>query len=153
MGDTTIRVSEELADELYERKGRSTSYEEFIWELLEEDSSEHGAVDSESGAEAGIDTATPTPEAARSVLEDVLAGDGDLLDRRVDEALAMYDLLREEGAAEKSDLLEAVDVEATEYKSENSVWANMVKGKLGKLPGVEAPPAGKSTWRYTGGEE
>jgi len=34
MSDTSIRVSDELADELYARKGRSTSYEEFIWELL-----------------------------------------------------------------------------------------------------------------------
>jgi hypothetical protein len=36
MGDTTIRVSEELADELYDRKDRTTSYEEFIWHLLEQ---------------------------------------------------------------------------------------------------------------------
>ena len=35
MRDTSIRVSEELADELYSRKGRSTSYEEFIWSLLD----------------------------------------------------------------------------------------------------------------------
>lgn len=34
--DTSIRVSEELADELYQRKGRSKSYEDYIWELLEE---------------------------------------------------------------------------------------------------------------------
>ena len=36
MADTSIRVSEELADELYSRKGRSTSYEEFIWSLLDD---------------------------------------------------------------------------------------------------------------------
>ena len=37
MADTSIRVSEELADELYRRKGRSTSYEDFIWQLLDGD--------------------------------------------------------------------------------------------------------------------
>jgi hypothetical protein len=135
---------------------RSKNLDERLRELVVADTEgrvlEPGAADSatESAAEGHIDTATPTPEAPRSVLEDVLAGDGDLLDRRVDEALAMYDHLREEGAAKKSDLLEVVDVEATGYDSAPSVWANMAKGKLGKLPGVEAPPTGKSTWRYVG---
>ena len=32
--DTSLRVSKDLADELYERKGRGTSYEDFIWDLL-----------------------------------------------------------------------------------------------------------------------
>jgi len=51
MADTSIRVSEELADELYSRKGRSTSYEEFIWSLLDD-------VDGES-AEGGERTSGP----------------------------------------------------------------------------------------------
>jgi hypothetical protein len=63
----------------------------------------------------------------------------------------MYQYLREEGAAEKSELLEAIDVEATGYDSPTSVWANMIKGRdsLRALPGVEPPSAGMSTWRYT----
>jgi len=36
MGRTTIQVSDELADELYSRKGRGESYEEVIWRLIEE---------------------------------------------------------------------------------------------------------------------
>ena len=34
MGDTSIRISEELADELYDRKNRGESYEDVIWRLI-----------------------------------------------------------------------------------------------------------------------
>ena len=37
MGRTTIQVSDELADELYQQKNRGDSYEDVIWRLLEED--------------------------------------------------------------------------------------------------------------------
>lgn len=153
MGDTTIRVSEALADELYKRKGRSNSYEDYIWELLAEVEGVEKRTDTVGRREeAGINTAIPIPEGPRDVLENLLDGSGDILDRRVDETLAMYDHLREEGAADKSDLLGAVDVEATGYKDKNFMWSNMVEGKLGKLPGVEAPHTNKSTWRYSGEE-
>ena len=36
MGKTTIQVSDELADELYNRKQRGESYEDVIWRLIEE---------------------------------------------------------------------------------------------------------------------
>ena len=36
MGRTSIQVSDELADELYERKERGESYEDVIWRLMEE---------------------------------------------------------------------------------------------------------------------
>ena len=35
MGRTSIQVSDELADELYERKQRGESYEDVIWRLIE----------------------------------------------------------------------------------------------------------------------
>jgi hypothetical protein len=37
---TSIRVTTELADELYERKSRGESYEDVIWRLLEEENEE-----------------------------------------------------------------------------------------------------------------
>lgn len=40
VGRTTIQVSDELADELHDRKGRGESYEDVIWALLEEDDDE-----------------------------------------------------------------------------------------------------------------
>lgn len=145
MGRTTISVSDEVADELHSMKHRGESYDDVLRRVINVEDDDTAT---ESAADDGIDTATPTPEGARSVLEDLLAGSGDLLGRRVEETLAMYDHLREVGEAEKSDLLEVVDVEATGYDSAASVWSNMVKGKLGKLRGVEAPPTGRSTWRY-----
>jgi predicted CopG family antitoxin len=36
MGRTSIQVSDELADELYNRKERGESYEDVIWRVLEE---------------------------------------------------------------------------------------------------------------------
>lgn len=41
MGRTTIQVSDELADELHDRKDRGDSYEDVIWRLMEEADS-HG---------------------------------------------------------------------------------------------------------------
>lgn len=37
MGRTTIQVSDELADELHERKDRGESYEDVIWKLIDEE--------------------------------------------------------------------------------------------------------------------
>ena len=36
MGRTSIQVSEELADELYEMKKRGESYEDVIWRLIDD---------------------------------------------------------------------------------------------------------------------
>jgi len=159
MADTTIRVSEELAEELYQRKGRSTSYEEYLWELLEKvdqyeegsdtddisesDSSEgaaepvtsDGRTDTESkeeiyeDLEERADTSEPVDEETRSQLREELAGSGDLLDARVEQVLRMYEHLRKHGSAEKEGLLDVVDVDAAGYASRGSVWSNMVKGK------------------------
>jgi len=92
----------------------------------------------------------PEPDPHREQLRDALAGSGDLVERRADAVLAMYEVLREQGSAEKDELLDAVDVGATEYASRDSVWSNMIKGKatLSALPGVETPPTGRTKWRY-----
>ena len=37
MGRTTIQVSDELADELHEKKDRGDSYEDVIWRLLDKE--------------------------------------------------------------------------------------------------------------------
>lgn len=86
----------------------------------------------------------------RLMLRDRLAGSGAVLERRVDAVEAMYARLRELGEAEKADLLDVVDVDATGYAHADSVWSNVVKGKdtLAALPGVEKPASGMSTWRY-----
>jgi len=159
MADTTIRVSEELAEELYQRKGRTTSYEEYLWELLEKVDQYEENSDTDDIAESGsskdvaetvtsdgrtdteakeetyeeleerIDSPERVGEETRSQLREELAGSGDLLDARVEEILSMYDYLWEHGSAEKEDLLDVVDVDAAGYASCGSVWSNMVKGK------------------------
>jgi predicted CopG family antitoxin len=40
MGRTTIQVSDELADELHDRKDRGDSYEDVIWRLIGYDEEE-----------------------------------------------------------------------------------------------------------------
>jgi len=162
MADTSIRVSEELADELYQRKGRGTSYEDFLWGLLERvDKSEERGGGSDRSPPDTPDEMTSAEEESRrnengedgfrDQLREELAGSGDRLEARVDGVLAMYDYLRGHGEAEKDELLDAVDVDATGYESRASVWSNMVKGKdtLRTLPGVEKPSTGRSKWRFT----
>ena len=86
----------------------------------------------------------------RATVRPALAGDGDLLERRVDAILRMYLYLREHGTAKSDDLRDVVDPDAVDYADANSVWSNMVKGKdtLRALPGVRTPSTGKATWRY-----
>ena len=85
-------------------------------------------------------------------LAEEVAGSGDLADRRADAILIMYDHLREQGTAEKDELLAVVDPEVVEYADPSSVWSNMVKGRdtLRALPGVEKPASGRNKpWRFT----
>lgn len=90
-------------------------------------------------------------EVDTDALRDALPGSGDDLDGRVTAVLLMYDRLRERGRAEKADLLEVVDVDATGYASEDSLWANAVKARrerpnaLTLLPGVTLEG---DTYRY-----
>jgi hypothetical protein len=162
--DTTIRVSPELAEELYQRKGRGTSYEDYIWALLDHvDEAEArsggdtaaGAAETPTSSQPPVigrnnGTADATPTTDRERLREALAGSGDVLEARVDAVVAMYDRLRQEGEATKGELLDVVDADAVNYAGPDSVWSNMVKGKrtLQALPGVEPPPTGRSTWRF-----
>lgn len=151
MGRTSIQVSDELADELHGRKDRGDSYEDVIWRLMDgEDADEPRESGETEEAPPTAETGEPLASGERERLRDALAGSGDLLGRRVDAILSMYDVLRKQGSAEKDELLDAVDVDATGYASPASVWANMVKGKdtLSALPGVEPPATGRSEWRY-----
>jgi len=135
---------------------RSVSLDERIRELIRADT--HGRVvekndesERETVSEGHIETQKPTPDVDKDALRDALAGSGDVLEARVDAILAMYEYLREHGSAEKSELLDAIDVESTRYDGRESAWANMVKGRdsLRVLPGVEPPSSGMSTWRYS----
>lgn len=142
---------------------RSKALDERLRELIAADTD--GRVQDAATDEPGT---PPTPAAAvdpassgrpslsgetEQHVRESLAGEGDELDQRVTEIAKMYAYLREHGEAEKDELLDTVDIAATGYASRESVWSNMVKGRdtLRALPGVETPPTGKTTWRYTDG--
>jgi hypothetical protein len=56
MADTTLHVSEELAAEIRARKEQETSFEEFMWELLDRiDAHQDGAKDESSTLGDGFD--------------------------------------------------------------------------------------------------
>jgi len=116
MGRTTISVSDELADELYERKGRGESYEDVLWRLLEETGGQIER-ESEEGEEAetteeqpsdllGTEVESPAPtieDLVDQVGRDVLPGSGAKLDERVEALRAVVDYLREHGTATPAD--------------------------------------------------
>jgi hypothetical protein len=153
-----VKYQFEIDDETWNRwkdtVPRSKALDVRLIELIEADTD--GRVSAAEPEPEPEPTSAPAPPErglsadTREHLRNALAGSGDLLERRVDAVATMYDVLRERGSAEKDELLDAVDVDATGYASRASVWSNMVKGKdtLRSLPGVEPPPTGRTTWRY-----
>lgn len=123
--------------------------EEADYDIFETDSNAYPDAEAVRGATVSRDV---IDEETEERIRDALAGSGDLLDARLNEILKMYMELKRQGEATKEELLSVVDVEATTYQDEGSVWSNMVKGKdtLKAIPGVQKPPRGKSTWTYTG---
>ncbi|MDS0284770.1 hypothetical protein [Haloarcula onubensis] len=156
-----FEIDKDEWDEWKNTVPRTKALDERIRELIRADTdgrvSEPREVPSSPPEPQGKDVQTPPepadtrPNVDYDRLVDVVPGSGDLAERRADEILAMYDVLRERGEAEKDDMLSAVDVEATEYASPDSVWSNMVKGRdtLRELPGVSKPSTGRTTWRYS----
>ena len=130
MGDaTTISVPEELADELYERKGRGETYADVIERLLEaadgatpppmddgptggrREETRHAAPHAEEtdadGEEEPSDAGAEgdTLEAlVDDVAGEVLPGSGEKLEDRCEAFAAVVDYLREHGGATPADL-------------------------------------------------
>lgn len=174
MGRTSIQVSDELADELYDRKNRGESYEDVIWRLIED---KDGADDI---ATTGV--SEPEPEPERTPVETVESHGSDLDD--VERALedvkfpatkdreecieairAAYEHLQANGKATMSEFVTEVmpehpagydaesDVEKIndpDQRNRSTWWRKVVKPGLGALPDVESPPKGGSDWTYTG---
>lgn len=74
MGRTSIQVSEELADELYDRKNRGESYEDVVWRLIDQHDTDAGAVDSETTHVDQHSTTPPAGETVSAVVEQVSDG-------------------------------------------------------------------------------
>jgi hypothetical protein len=163
--DTSIRVTEELADALFDRKRRGETYEDVIWRLIEEAEGRSSGHEPRGKApeDAPPEPSTTTAEghAVREEAEHVLRGlglpgRGDDLDARVEALLAMHDLLRErEGERVEADQLkEVADEYAHGYADAGSFWSNCVKknsaqerpNALKALPGVREAGSGEYTY-------
>ncbi len=93
MGRTSIQTSEELADELWERKNRGESYEDVIWRLIEmadaneqDNASEHDrhvdeANKNEVTPEPAVDTTPKALDPVTSVVDRVSDNWGDTEER------------------------------------------------------------------------
>ncbi|PGF13812.1 hypothetical protein CP556_25120 [Natrinema sp. CBA1119] len=165
MGDTTIRVSDELADELYDRKQRGESYEEVIWRLIE-NRDEAGSQESPDGPQSlpdRRDALSPPaehevaeadeeePEGAEELLRSLdLSGSGSRYDARVNAVLEFYAYLQDHPGerVSRGDLEELVDERDIDigYGSFKSLWGNWIKKNtsqgrdfdtLARLPGVQ----------------
>ncbi|WP_230455356.1 hypothetical protein [Halorubrum sp. BV1] len=160
--DTSIRVTEELADELFDRKKRGETYEDVIWRLIEQADvgGAEPASETEESREDPALTPAPQPEEEGVVDDDMdveallrsldLPGSGSKYEARVETVLAFYEYLREHAGerVSKGDLevlVEDRDLDVA-YASFGSFWGNWVKknesqgrgfNTLTQLPGVE----------------
>lgn len=162
MGRTTIQVSDELADELHDRKNRGESYEDVIWGLIREGAGRSSDSDprGEGGGSAPADRRaengevhTVREEAEHSLRELGLPGRGEKLESRIEALLEMHDLLREhEGSTIGTSQLKEIAAEYDHgYTDEDSFWTNCVKknkaqsreNALKTLPGVREVASGE----------
>ena len=173
---TTISVSEELADELYDRKGRGESYEDVAWRLIEHADAYQELQATEEGEEdiAREDTqADAQPEPVGDDVTDAepagegyqplddgalfaldLPGSGEKLKRRQEAVRAAFEYIKENGKATPSDLKDDVYPEHDgEYASARSWWKNLVYPSFGELAdgyGVLERADTTGVWTYTG---
>jgi len=173
MGRTSIQVSDELADELYRRKGRGESYEDVVWRLIDRADSAadskprerpHDGENSVDGHEPGTATDEPEPEQQRRekgharvdaakdrVHELDLPGSGERQQRREAGVLDLYQhLMNHAGEVVTTQELKAeIDADDVDYASVGSFWTNCVKSSgdrpnaLLALPGVEELGGGR----------
>lgn len=148
MGRTTISVSDELADELYERKKRGESYEDVLWRLLDDtegSSSTTPRVSEEPPARDDEPIPAPTEPAERSIEDvvdevgrDVLPGSGEKLEERIGALQAVVAYLREHGTATPAEFKAEVYPEHTgRYTQgenpERSWWKNCIYKGLSEV--------------------
>lgn len=155
MGDTTIRVSEELADELYARKTRKESYEDVIWQLIEQ-AEENDTAPSTSSSEmedsATDSDATEPPETTD--IDTILAEwdpQGESRQQRLDAGRAVLEYLKEQGEATKEDIFNTVYPDhKVETQSKDSWWRTTARGSGEKDGALSlAEDAGAAEWVRT----
>ena len=177
MGQTTISLPDDLADELYRRKDRGESYADVIERLIERADATETAERAESGehSDDAPDTTADTPadtggtsDATLGTLVDTvgrdeLPGSGAKLDERVSALGAVVAYLQEHGTATPADFQRDVYPEHqaryTAADAENparSWWKNAMYPALRALADhsdeiEKADTTGE--WRYVGGSD
>lgn len=173
MADTTISVPEDLADELYERKGRGESYADVIRQLLEVAESDDSGRESPPARTPDTPTtdtkqtseppATP-PESFEALVdaiaEESLPGSGEKATARAEAFRATVAYLKEHGEATPTEFQEAVYPDHPAFYTDGqnparSWWKNCIYKGLRELAEqsdavMSADQSG--TWRYVGGE-
>jgi len=158
---TTISVSEELADHLFEQKRRGESYEDVIWRLMDDDQDEEPPETDERTAEVEPDETAPTTleeHVDDVVASGILPGSGAKLEARERAFRAVVQYLIEEGEATPATFREQVypdhDGFYTEGKDpKRSWWKNAMYPALRELAErtddvKKADQSGK--WMYAG---
>lgn len=92
-------------------------------------------------------------EDVRELVDDLdVPGSNERLEARREALVDLYEHLRMNESADKSELLLVLEAHDHGYTSAESFWSNVVKGKdtLQSLPGVESPDpgGGPNLWRY-----
>lgn len=112
MGDyTSIRVTEELADDLHNRKNRGDSYEDVIWRLIEAAAGEYVLEDSQKAITYG-----PSSEVESGYVLTVTTANGGRVDLHLPED-TMYGLWTEVQHSPWPDTLDEQD-EAAELRQQ-----------------------------------
>jgi hypothetical protein len=171
MGRTTISVSDELADELYERKGRGESYEDVLWRLLEEAGSTHSSLEPrgedqkstkpEGEARPPDHTTQSLNQVIDEVAHDVLPGKGEKFEERKAALHAVVSYLRKNESATPEEFKREVypDHRAQYTEGEDparSWWKNaMYKGlrELAERSGEIEKPDHTGEWTYRGNSD
>lgn len=87
-------------------------------------------------------------EAAAALADLEVPGDEPVAERRREAVGVLYDRLRSLESATRSELLYGLDADELGYASAETFWSSTGREALRALPGVEAPGAGGSTWRF-----
>jgi len=149
MGDTSIRVSDELADELYDRKERGESYEDVVWRLIERADAAESTSDSEAPQPR---EEPPEPNTTRDTRETTEASpeqdpDDDLRERMVEELANHYVPGRLDSVEEKRRevLRWAWDyLRAQDEPLQTREWGGAVQAEFGDDPDFKY--AGEARW-------
>jgi len=159
-GDTSIRVTGKLADELYDRKGRGGSYEDVIWRLIEQAEGIESSGGSTNGTDPSADRETHSadtehtdPDAMRARMEEQLS-DMDVpgrpaeVERARREAIKYaWERLRVEGSMKPREIANDTFGQFFEHPELGyststgryagyQFWDNCLRAALKELPGV-----------------